>query len=87
MSPVFVATADFNRDGRRDVAVANFDSDTVTIFLGHGDGTFSASQELATGDGPVRIAVGNVNRDRRRDLAVTNRNSGTVSIFLSARPR
>jgi hypothetical protein len=85
--PVAVSIGDFNGDRRRDLAVANFDSDTATIFLGNGDGTFAAGQELATGDGPAGIATGDFNRDRRSDLGVTNRNSGTVSVFLSARPR
>lgn len=31
---------DFNGDGKRDLAVANHNSGTVSILLGNGDGTF-----------------------------------------------
>jgi hypothetical protein len=38
-----VATGDFNRDGKLDVAIANFGSNDVSILLGVGDGTFAAA--------------------------------------------
>jgi len=94
--PVSVVTADFNGDGRRDVAVANAESGnpetgpalaTVTIYLGNGDGTFSARQELITTPYPARIATADFNRDRRSDLAVTYQSHSVVSLFLSVRPR
>jgi hypothetical protein len=85
--PAFVAVADFNRDHRPDLAVANLGSDTVAIFAGAGDGTFARAPDVSTGHGPAAIATGRFNGDTRRDLAVTNRNDGTVSVFLSVRVR
>jgi hypothetical protein len=82
--PRSVAVADFNQDGRRDLAVANFGSDTVTIFFGGARGTFMRA-DLTTGDGPAAMATGNFNGDQRSDLAVTSRNDGAVSVFLSIR--
>ncbi|HUB79849.1 MAG TPA: FG-GAP-like repeat-containing protein [Bryobacteraceae bacterium] len=38
-----VATADFNKDGFPDLAIANAQSNTVSIFLGNGKGQFSAA--------------------------------------------
>ena len=39
-SPSAIKTADFNKDGKTDVAVCNQDDGTVSVFLGNGDGTF-----------------------------------------------
>jgi type II secretory pathway component GspD/PulD (secretin) len=41
-APVSVAIADFNEDGKPDLAVANQKDGTISILLGNGDGTFSA---------------------------------------------
>src|SRR5580700_5065840 len=39
----FVAVADVNGDGKPDLLVANFQSSTVSVLLGNGDGTFQAA--------------------------------------------
>lgn len=36
-----MVVADFNSDGKQDLAILNGDSNTVTILLGNGDGTFN----------------------------------------------
>jgi hypothetical protein len=38
--PVFVALADVNHDGRLDLVTANATSNTVSVLLGNGDGSF-----------------------------------------------
>src|SRR2546427_8129441 len=38
--PHAVAAGDFNGDGALDFATANFGSNTVSVLLGNGDGTF-----------------------------------------------
>ena len=44
-----IAAADFNGDGRIDVAVVNAQQNTVAVFLGSGSGTFAPS--VATNHG------------------------------------
>ncbi|CAF4384069.1 unnamed protein product, partial [Rotaria sordida] len=39
-SPTMVAVDDFNKDNRLDVAVANFGTNSIGIFLGSEDGLF-----------------------------------------------
>ena len=44
--PDSVAVGDFNGDGKQDLAVANSDSNNVSILLGDGDGQFQRSHKL-----------------------------------------
>src|SRR5438093_13711218 len=41
--PTFVATRDFNHDGRLDLAVVNHGDANIAVFLGNGDGTFQTA--------------------------------------------
>jgi len=74
--------ADFNGDGKLDLAVANFRSNTVSILLGTATGSFGLKTDFATGSSPESLAVGDFNSDGTPDLAVANANSATVSILL-----
>jgi hypothetical protein len=82
-APRSVAVADFDGDGKLDLATANLASDSVSIRLGSGTGEFiTIGQDVGVGDGPDSVAVGDFNRDGELDLAVSNFNSGSVSIRL-----
>jgi len=80
--PAAVVIADFNGDNRPDLAVANQTSNTVSIFLGQGNGTFGSKTDFTAGNAPVSLATGDFNGDGKPDLAVTNKSSNTVSILL-----
>ncbi len=54
---------DFTGDGRTDLAVANFESNDVSILLGNGDGTFEPAVQYAVGAGPVAIVAGDFTGD------------------------
>jgi FG-GAP-like repeat len=81
--PQSVAVADFNGDGKADLAIANAGSDTVTVLLGNGDGTFTAPLSPATGATPNYAAVGDFNGDGIPDLAVANNVSNSVTVLLT----
>lgn len=69
--PVIVLVADFNGDGKPDLAVLNTGSKNVSMLLGSGDGTFQAATNFDVGgDNPGSPVVADFNRDGRLDLAV-----------------
>jgi len=86
-NPVSVAIGDLNGDGRPDLAVANSGfpaTNTVSVLLGNGDGTFGSNTDFGTGSEPSSVAIGDLNGDGRPDLAVANSGflANTVSVLL-----
>jgi hypothetical protein len=65
--PSKVVSADFNRDGRLDLALAN-GYVSPSVLLGNGDGTFQGAR-FTNGVGASALAVGDFNRDGKPDLA------------------
>ena len=82
--PVSPAAADFNGDGRPDLAVTNQGSDDVTVLLRRAGGGFveHPASPFAAGDGPYGLASGDFDDDGRTDLAATNEHSSDVTILL-----
>jgi hypothetical protein len=83
--PFSVGIADFNGDDHSDLAVTNYWTNTVSILLSNGDGTFSTPTAFGTGAYPVAVAVGDLNGDGEFDLAVVNYAEGlwpSVSVLL-----
>jgi len=85
--PVELVAADFNGDGKLDLALTNGNdgTNTVSIFLGNGDGTLQAPQNFPAGPAPEILSVGDFNRDGKLDLAVPNNETttqGEISILL-----
>src|SRR5207244_1915864 len=87
-TPVSVTVGDVNLDGKLDLAVANLNSNTVSVLLNTADPgaaapSFAAKQDFATGTNPRSVTVGDLNGDGKLDLAVANRTSNTVSVLLN----
>jgi hypothetical protein len=82
--PRWIVAADLNRDGKIDLVVANFNDNSVSVFLGAGDGTFTSSGTYTVGAGPVAVALGDFRGDGTRDdLAVLNSTANSVAILLN----
>jgi hypothetical protein len=78
-----VAVGDFNGDGLLDLAVADYGSNSVSVLLGNGDGSFQVPLNFAAGSKPASVAVGDFNGDGQLDLAVANYVfGGSVSVLL-----
>ncbi len=80
--PYSVTAADLNGDGKPDLAVANVNSNNVSILLGNGNGTFQAAVNYGAGSGPFSVTAADLNGDGKLDLAVANYSSNNVSILL-----
>jgi len=65
-----VAVADFNGDGRQDVAAGNFSSHGVSILSGVGSGALLPAVNLTVGAAPSSLVVGDFDADGKSDLAV-----------------
>jgi beta-lactam-binding protein with PASTA domain len=81
VSPTSMVVADFNGDGKSDLALANSGGNNVTILLGDGKGSFTQAASPQTGSSPSSIAVGDFNGDGIPDLAVANSGDNTVTIL------
>ena len=79
--PAAMVTADFNRDGRLDLAVTHYNTSDVSVLLGDAGGTFRSPLNSA-GSGGTSVAVGDFNADGRPDLAVGQVFSSYVNVLL-----
>ena len=78
--PVSTAVADFNGDGKPDVAMADYGfTPGVAVLLGNGDGTFQTGIVPST-QTRNQVSVADVNRDGKMDLLTTGLNG--IQIFL-----
>ncbi len=85
--PVGIVVADFNRDGKLDVAVGNGSNAAVSIALATSDETFDPAVHYSTNNvnldaNPESLVVADFNMDGIPDLAVPNEYGGPV-FYLS----
>jgi len=82
-APLVMTTADFNGDGKLDLAVADGGSESVTVLLGTGNGTFQPPVSYNVGGGCALnyLSVGDFNNDGKPDL-LTACLAGTALMVL-----
>ena len=79
-APAFVTAASLRNNAIQDLIVSNHADNTVSVFLGNGDGTFVTPVTYATGVGPSALATGVFNDTSTNvDLVVVNKGANTIS--------
>jgi len=73
--PMAIAIADFNLDGKADIAVSNNYNHSLSLWINRGNGNFGNEVVYAMGKYPNHVAVGDVNQDGRPDVVVSNSGS------------
>ena len=68
LTPVYLAAADLRGTGVLDLVVAEFDTSTVGVLLGNGDGTFGFEQTYLLPQPPSALVVGDFNHDGKPDI-------------------
>jgi hypothetical protein len=80
--PEQIATGDFNRDGKVDLAVNLSGFDNVAILLGDGLGNFTLKSHLEADTLSKGIAVGDINSDGKLDLLSINQWGYDIKVHL-----
>lgn len=84
IQPADISIGDINGDGKPDLAVANYYSNTVSIFKNtsvSGTISFALKVDFSTGTGPRGASLCDIDGDGKFDLATANYTANTVSVL------
>jgi hypothetical protein len=87
--PEDLAITDLNGDSKLDIVVGNSNAgapsgptETVSVYLGTGDGLLTTHVQYGVGDRPEGVAVGLFDANSTKDVATADFEGNTVSILL-----
>jgi hypothetical protein len=78
--PVAIAAGDVDGDGVQDMAVANLDDSTVSVYASHSGG---ARTDYPTGTAPVSVAIADLNGDKAPELLVGEGGTASLRVFVN----
>ncbi|MBE7169199.1 MAG: VCBS repeat-containing protein [Williamsia sp.] len=86
-TPRYIIVSDLDADGKPDIAVANEQSNTVSVLRSTvvtgmiNASSFGAPRSFATGNNPNGVVASDIDGDGKPDLVVANFGSNTVSVL------
>ena len=85
-NPGSLAAGDINGDGHLDVIVVNSaqTSNTISVFIGSGNGMFQPGYALSTLLRPSDLAIADFDRDGDEDVLVTHGGTPAVLLFVNS---
>lgn len=81
-NPTSVATADFNHDGLTDILTTNISSNSLSMLLGNGDGTFKDQVQIELSKDPRALVLEDFNGDGELDAAVACSGSDQIALLF-----
>ena len=81
--PVSIASGSLSGSTGPGLAIVNQQDQTITVYLGNGDGTFVAATQspLATDTTPTGVVIADFLQQSLGGIAVANTGAGTVTVF------
>jgi|GEM_PF-6443941 len=86
-SPFALVSGDFNNDGKPEIATANYDDNSITVYRNNssvGNIIFDVQLTYSAGINPVAIAMGEFDRRDFPDLVVANYNGDSLTVLRNS---
>lgn len=81
-NPTTITTGDLNHDSFTDLVTTNIASNTLSILLGNGDGTFKDQVQIHVCQEPRALVMGHFNQDDHADVALACSGGDEIALLL-----
>lgn len=81
-NPTTITTADFNHDSFTDLITTNISSNTLSILLGNGDGSFQEQMQVKVCQEPRALAMADFNLDTHSDVVLACSGGDEIALLV-----